>query len=270
MVTSLRFFQPKRFPRPQEHPGSALAQSTHLAQRMTAALLTSAALASGFVFTPMLTPATLAQETLLRTLTVSGQGQVSIPTTKARVSLGVDVQGTDAATVQQEVARRSTAVVELLRSRRVEKLETTGVQLSPRYSYENGQSEVIGYTGSNTVSFQVPTEAMGPLLDEAVNVGANQILGISFLADDATMESARQRALQQAVNDAQTQANTVLGALNLGPQEVVSIQINGANLPTPIPMPRQAELASTRADYSTPVIGGEQTVQASVTLQIRY
>jgi uncharacterized protein YggE len=80
-----------------------------------------------------------------------------VQTTKAEVSLGVDVQGSDAATVQREVAQRSTAVVELLRSRNVDKLETTGVQLTPNYNYENGRSEIVGYTGSNTVSFQVPT-----------------------------------------------------------------------------------------------------------------
>ena len=245
-------------------------QPGRMAQRFSAALLASAALASGFVFTPVFTPTAMAQETLLRTLTVTGQGQVSVQTTKAQVSLGVDVQGTDAATVQREVAQRSTAVVDLLRSRNVEKLETTGVQLNPRYSYENGRSEVIGYTGSNTVSFQVPTEAMGAILDEAVNVGANQIRGISFIADDAALDSARQRALREAVNDAQAQANTVLSALNLGPQEIVTIQINGANPPMPVPLPRRAEMASASADYSTPVIGGEQTVQASVTLQIRY
>lgn len=245
-------------------------RSSRRIQRLSAALLTSAALASGFVFTPVFTPTAMAQETLLRTLTVTGQGQVSVQTTKAQVSLGVDVQGTDAATVQREVAQRSTAVVELLRSRNVEKLETTGVQLNPRYRYEGGRSELIGYTGSNTVSFQVSTEAMGPILDAAVNVGANQIRGINFIAEDAALETARQQALRRAVNDAQTQANTVLSALNLGPEEIVTIQINGANLPMPVPMPRRAEMASAQADYATPVIGGEQTVQASVTLQIRY
>lgn len=240
-----------------------------LPQRITAAMLTSAALASGLVFSPSFTPIAMAQEIMMRTLTVSGQGEVSVPTTKAQVSLGVDVEGTDAAMVQQEVARRSAAVVELLRSRNVEKLETTGVQLSPRYNYENGRTELVGYNGSNTVSFRMPTEAIGALLDEAVDVGANQIRDISFIAEDSVLESARQQALRRAVADAQTQATTVLGSLNLSSQEIVSIQVNGANPPMPVPLPRRAEF-NMAADASTPVIGGEQTVNASVTLQIRY
>jgi uncharacterized protein YggE len=211
----------------------------------------------------------MAQETSIRTLTVTGQGQVSVQTTKTQVSLGVDLEGSDAAVVQRQVAQRTSAVVELLRSRRVEKLETTGLQLSPRYRYDNGQSQLVGYSGSNTVSFQMPTEAVGTLLDEAVKAGANQIRGISFIADDTALEAARQEALRRAVADAQAQATAVLGALSLRSQEVVSIEINGAMPPRPIPMARQVA-AAPAADMATPVMGGEQTVEARVTLQIRY
>ena len=239
-------------------------------RRFTAAALMSAALVSGLSFAPVWMPPAIAQEAVMRTLTVTGQGQESVPTTKTQVNLGVDVQGTDPAAVQREVAQRTTAVVELLRSRQVEKLETTGIQLSPRYNYENGRSEVIGYSGSNTVSFRMPTESVGTLLDDAVNAGANQIRGISFVADDDALEAARQRALAKAVDDAQSQANAVLGSLNLRSQEIVSIQINGASPPTPVPMPRARAEYAMAADAATPVVGGEQTVQAQVTLQIRY
>lgn len=233
------------------------------------ALALVVSLATPLLCSPVLTPPIMAQETNLRTLTVTGQGQQAVQTTKTQVSLGVDLEGTDAAVVQRQVAERTSAVVELLRSRRVEKLETTGLQLSPRYRYDNGQSQLVGYSGSNTVSFQMPTEAVGTLLDDAVKAGANQIRGVSFIADDTALEAARQEALKRAVADAQAQAAAVLGALNLRSQEVVSIEINGAIPPRPMPMARQVA-AAPAADMATPVMGGEQTVQARVTLQIRY
>ncbi len=68
---------------------------------------------------------------LPRTLTVSGKGKITIPTTLTQVRLGVEVQGKTAQEVQQQVAKRSQAVVELLKSRQVEKLETTGISLNP-------------------------------------------------------------------------------------------------------------------------------------------
>ena len=242
--------------------------SKPMPQRFAAAILASAVLTTGIALVPTMPRPAIAQEAAMRTLTVTGQGQELVPTTKAQVNLGVSVEGQNAETIQRQVAERSAAVVELLQSRNVEKLETTGIRLSPRYRYDNGESTVVGFTASNTVGFRVPNEEAGEIIDEAVNDGANQIQNISFIAEDAALDAARQEALRQATADAQTQANTVLNALNLGAEEIVSIQINGAN--RPMPLPRGAALASADSEVNTPVVGGEQTVQARVTLTIRY
>lgn len=214
----------------------------------------------------------LAQEKLIRTLTVSGRGVERIPTTLTEVRLGVEVQGKTAQEVQQEVARRSSAVVALLRSRnKVERLETTGISLNPVYSYNNNVQRLTGYSATNTVSFRLNTEQTGTLLDDAVKAGATRIDGVSFVAADAAIATAQQQALREATQDAQQQARTVLSTLELTPKEVVSIQVNAANPPQP-PMPlynRAADSLESRA-APTPVIGGEQQVEASVTLQISY
>lgn len=234
-------------------------------------LFTALSLGLGFVGLVNLsqTPPVIAQEKQMRTLTVSGQGTVNIPTSLSQVQLGVEVQGKTADEVQQEAAKRTSAVVELLRSRNVEKLETTGIRLNPNYTYRNDRQELTGYSATNTVSFRIPTESAGSLLDDAVKAGATRIDGVSFVASDGDIAAAQQQALRQAVQEAKGQADTVLDTLNLRQQEVVSIQINSTSTPPPQPyvMP-QAAMAAERA--STPVIGGEQQVQASVTLQIRY
>ena len=219
----------------------------------------------------MFTSPAIAQEQLLRTLTVTGQGTETIPTTLTLVQLGVEAQGRTAEQVQQEVARRSAAVVDLLRSRRVEKLETTGIRLSPDYSYDDGAQRLAGYSASNIVSFRIATEQAGNILDQAVQAGASRIDNVSFVAEDDAISAAQQVALRDATQDAQQQANTVLDALGLTPEEIVNIQINGASTPPPRPMPLASRIAEA-ADFAatTPVVGGEQTVRARVTLQISY
>ncbi|MCT7970342.1 SIMPL domain-containing protein [Laspinema sp. D1] len=208
-----------------------------------------------------------AQEQPSRNLTVTGQGIVSIPTTLTEVRLGVEVQGRTAQEVQQEVARRSQALVELLRSRNVEKLQTTGIQLNPLYrSNDNAAPTITGYSASNIVSFRLPTDRAGTLLDEAVNAGATRIDGVSFTAADAAMETARQQAIRAATQDALTQADTVLSELNLTRREIVKIQVNSA---TPYPQPMFSRMEAA-ADFSTPVIGGDREISASVTLEISY
>ncbi|WP_289501004.1 SIMPL domain-containing protein [Gloeocapsopsis sp. IPPAS B-1203] len=206
----------------------------------------------------------------MRTITVSGRGTESIPTTLTLVRLGVEVQGKTAAEVQQEAARRSSAVVALLKTRNVERLETTGITLNPVYSYTDNTQRLTGYSATNIVSFRIATERIGNLLDEAVKAGATRIDSVSFIATDSAIAQAQQQALREATQDAQQQANAVLNVLNLSPSEVVSIQINNAGTtpPPPIPLARQAAVADSVE--TTPVVGGEQQVEATVTLQIRY
>ena len=205
-----------------------------------------------------------------QTLQVTGQGIQSIPTTLTEVSLGVSVEAKTAQAAQQQAAKQSTAVVEWVRSQKVEKLQTTGISLSPVYDYSDNKQVLKGYQATNTISFRAPTESAGAIIDEAVNVGATRIDGVSFVADDAAVEAARQRALEAAVKDAQQQADTVLAALGLSRQAVASISIGSVSAPPPEfkPVATAARLAADEA--STPVVGQEQEINAQVTLLIRY
>ena len=214
---------------------------------------------------------------LTRTLTVSGKGDVTIPTTITQVSLGVQVQSKTAADVQQELARRSQAVVELLTSRQVEKLETSAISLNPNYSYKNDVQRLTGYSGNNIVNFRIDTQKSGNLLDEAIAAGATRIDGVSFVASESALAAAKQQAIKQASEDAKKQADAALTALNLSQQEVVSIQIDQANAPEPrsyrLPVGVKRSFQATEATpprIITPVVAAQQQVEATVTLEIRY
>jgi uncharacterized protein len=229
----------------------------------------------------MMTPSTVSAQlrpiasqpaSMLRTLTVTGQCTEKIPATLANVQLGVEAQGKTAQQVQQEVAKRSAAVVAFLKSRNVEKLQTTGINLNPQYDYNNGKQTLKGYQASNTVSFRVPTGQAGVIMDDAVKAGASRIDNVAFAATEQAIADAQKVALGKATKDAQAQGASVLSVLGLTPKEIVSIQLNGANVPPPVPyFAKTSSLEARTADASsTPVEGGEQSVQASVTLQISY
>lgn len=234
------------------------------------------------VLTLTLTNPVVAQEKLLRTLTVTGRGVESIPTTQTEVRLGVEIQGKTATAVQQEVTRRSSAVVELLRSRNVEKLETTGIRLNPIYRSEDNEQRITGYSGTNTVSFRTSTEQAGKLLDDAVTAGATRIDSVNFMASDEAIATAQKQALQEATQDAQQQADAVLSTVNLTRREIITIQVNGASLSPPTPIFTGRDRVESRLDdnFSAttklsgeaifPIVSGEQEVQASVTLLISY
>ncbi len=245
---------------------------SNLRDRFVVIFLTLGLLSTNFTNSALAQDRGQIQNMLLRTLTVSGRGVESIPTTLTEIRLGVEVQRKTITEAQQEAARRSEAVVSLLRSRpQVEKLQTTGITLNPVYSYNNNTQKLTGYIATNTVSFRVATEKIGMLLDDTVKVGATRIDGINFIATDSAISAAQQQALKKATQDAQQQANSVLSSLNLTAKEIVTIQINNTNVappPQPLFQDRTANLAE--AKVATPVIGGEQKVEASVTLQISY
>jgi hypothetical protein len=211
-----------------------------------------------------------AAEQIVSTLTVTGQGKEQVATTLTNIQLGVEIQGKTATEVQQQIAQQTDSLVEFLRSRQVEQLQTTGIQLQPIYDYRSDQRNLIGYRGVNTLSFRLSTEKVGNLIDKAVQAGATRIDNISFTADEEALANAQKQALQKAVQDAQAQADAVLQTLNLTSKAIISIQINGANLPRPLVVKAEAFSDRTNAQVSTPIIGGEQTVEASVTLQISY
>ena len=82
-------------------------------------------------------------------------------------------------------ARRSARVVAYLKTQQVDKLQTTGINLNPNYIYTNGSNpKISGYTATNSISFQVPTERAGTILDAAVKNGATRIDGVNFVAGD--------------------------------------------------------------------------------------
>jgi len=235
-------------------------------------VIASVGLLGGIVCQPV---PTLAEERnwMSHTLIVSGRGTVEIPKTVSQVSLGVQVQTDTSEQAQQEIARRSSRVVQLLKDNPdVKKLETTTISLSPRYNYRNGKQEIVGYTASNLVKFQIAPEKMGQLLDAAVTAGATRIDGMTMVASDAAIAAAQKAAIALASRDAQSQAEASLTALNLKQQEIVQIQIDNARVQPPQPpmMARMEADGMAASPPSTPVIAGEQQIEATVTLQIRY
>jgi uncharacterized protein len=246
-------------------------------RRSLAQTLSTVPLMLGLVALPVVTPILLAaqpaqaQSVTKRILSVSGRGVEKIPTTLARVNLGVQVEGKSAQQVQAEVARKSTAVVNLLKSRNVDELQTTGISLNPNYDYIDNRQVLKGYIGTNTVSFKVSNKEAGAILDDVVEAGASRIDGISFTATDEAIAAAEKLALKKATEDAQAQAQAVLSALGFQSKEIVGIQINGAAAPQPVIQQTMAfESAQRVAKDATPVIGGNQSVDGSVTLQIAY
>ncbi len=203
-----------------------------------------------------------------RILSVTGRGATSIPATLTQVKLGIEITGTSATTIQKDVANRATKVLQLLRQRQVSKLQTSYVTLTPNYSNESNLRQIVSYTATNSLTFRSPVTQAGEIIDDAIKTGATRVDGINSVPEDAAIDRAQSIAIQLATQDAQRQATSALSSLGLQQKAILGIQINNASRPSPAYA--QNLNRSSFNNKVTEIVGGEEEVEASVTLQISY
>jgi hypothetical protein len=239
---------------------------------MRKSILSALLLASLFVSTSVMA----GDDDNRRLVQVSGKGSVTLPATSATVQLAVEATARTAREAQTKVAGKASAVVAFLKAEKPESLYTSGISLNPQYDYQpDGKPPVLrGFTASNSVTARLPVDKAGKVLDGAVQAGATSIQSLTFDADDARIREARLEAIRKAVTDARTQADAALDALGEKADSVDSIAI-AADSFVPQPVLYKAErmmamAADGGAAPSSPVMGQEQKVEVSVTLQVRY
>jgi uncharacterized protein YggE len=210
-------------------------------------------------------------------LTVNGRGEVRVENTIAVVQLGFEAAGPDNAEVRADVSKRSAAVVAALKEEKIERLQTTAINIRPQFDY--GQStagnkrqapKITGYIGQVTVSFSAPVEEAGQIISSALSLGANSVANMSTEPTITARRAAEDEALKLAAKDAEDQAKALLSALQLEWAGVLSINATGQP-PGPSPMPRMMMAEAAMSDSpNLGVEGGETVIIREVTMQVRF
>lgn len=200
-------------------------------------------------------------------LDIVATGEVSAVPDIATIGAGVVTQSPTAAAAMADNARRSAATVAAIRKAGVadRDIQTTAINLSPQYRYENDQPPVItGYQASSRVSVRFrDIKAAGPILDSLVTAGANQIDG-PFLTIDKPqplLDEARGRAIATA----RARAELYARAAGLQVKRIVAISEGSFDMPTP-PMPMLQMRAESKAAADTSIEAGEQRLAISVSV----
>ena len=208
-----------------------------------------------------------------RILTVSAQSSVEIPTTHARITIMIEARGKTPKEAQSSIARRSNPVLDFLKSEEVEKLQTSGLSLTPIFESRqkrpdiwNSRNEIVGYSAQWTTSFEVTVERAGEIADAVIKKGADRISSFQLKAMDQAVESARTEALSRAAKLARDRGIAVLGSLGYELVEIVHIQVHNTG---PI-YPMRAMSMSADAAPTTAIEGGMQKIPGSVQLEISY
>lgn len=183
------------------------------------------AVKEGFIFKESLVPE--------RTITVQGRGEVSAAPDAAVLLITVVSEDVEAASTQQSNSQRANAIYTMLSGLGIEKkdIQTTQYNLEPVYSYvENRPPNLTGFRLSQTISVKVKNfDKMGPILAEAVKLGANRTDGPFFEISDP--EQYRNQARKAAFAQAKARALSQADAAEVKLGNLISFQEMGANPP---------------------------------------
>lgn len=210
-------------------------------------------------------PALAMAEELLRTLVVTGEGQVSVEPDMAVLNLGVSHEAMTAKAAMDATSQEVGEVLETLAAAGLEgrDVQTASVSLSPRWDHRNRDEppRVVGYVASNTLTIRVrDLGELGGVLDRVVGSGANQMNGLSFTL--AEPRPAQDQARVRAVEDALAKARLLADAagVTLGP--IRQLSEGGGRGPAPEMLQRGA----MAMEASVPIATGEVDVRAMVTV----
>jgi uncharacterized protein YggE len=206
-------------------------------------------------------------DSVQRTIHVSGTGQVNAEPDVGLITVGVETQAEEASAALSQNSQQMQAIIDALLEADIpqENIQTRVVQLSPRYDTGSSQAgqpsgppEIIGYTATNLAEVRVTNlDNLGQVLDSAAQAGANRISNIQFEVSDPAdlMDQAREAAWADALHKAEQL--TSLADEDLG--AVLQVQESSQ---TPGPIISRGPVIEQAA--SVPVEAGTQTITVNL------
>lgn len=205
----------------------------------------------------------------LKILTVSGTGELDVVPDRARLTLGVMAERKTAKEAQAAMAEDLDRVVKAFKSQGIEEkdMRTMGLHLEPVYDYRpEGPPRLNGYRASSNIAITTSKlDAVGDLLDLAVQSGANTVQGVEFVLKD--QEKAKEEALDKALADARKKADQVASKTGVKIKETKSVTVLDSSPEQPYPIYLRSAKAMDTAASPTPILPGQMKFAVQVEVQ---
>jgi len=207
-----------------------------------------------------------------REITVTGTGDVTAIPDIATISLGLTTGPQPSAERALSIlSSRFDGVVSSLGKAGIEDddIKATNISLNPEYDYNEGQRKLRGYTATESVRVKIrDLDTTGQVIAAATGEGINQVGGLSFDIDDASLLEAE--AQETAIEDAKEKAARLARALGAQLGEVKSFSAsNGSVPPSPIYARAFAEDETSAAGPPVPAGSQDITTTVSITYSLR-
>lgn len=236
---------------------------------MIALLLTWGALHSGVASAQQPAPQ---PNTPLRSLSVSGEGKVSVEPDEATVRFGVVTRHDDAEEARSRNATASKEAMNAVRALGIpeRKIRMETLRLNPYHDYNPStqRHEELGYEAERAVVVEIDDlEKLPDLVAQVVQKGANRLYGVEYGFSDRS--AAINEALEKAVANARQKANVLASSLGVNIGRPLQVSEQSFDFPRPMMHMEMRAVAKDMAQAAPEpeaYAPGEIEVRASIQL----
>lgn len=205
-----------------------------------------------------------------RSVSVSGQGEVSVKPDRARLSVAVDRINQEPQAAEAEVNKVVRAYLAELRKLGLTEaqISTAGISLNPEYVWDEAlrQNRITGYRARRDIQLVVEKlDLVGDLILSATRSGINQVSPPSL--ESSQGKALSRKALVAAVEDARSKAKLVADTLGVKLGAVRMVSAQDGDIPRPVmakAMMMRADAANESGNAQMGFEAGEIKVNASV------
>lgn len=210
-----------------------------------------------------------------RTVSVDGQGEVSVQPDRAQLSVAADALDPDLKTAESKVnaiVRAYLAEAKALGAKD-EEISTAGININPEYVWDDKQKQqkLVGYRARRDITVTVSKlDTLGDFVLRATKAGINHVS--SPVLESSKADSLRREALAKAAIDARDKARLLADTLGMKLGAVRTLSANDSEARPPVPMVMMKAAAFSEAsdaggNSEMGFAGGEIKYKASASAQ---
>ncbi|MGM0399254.1 MAG: SIMPL domain-containing protein [Halobacteriota archaeon] len=201
------------------------------------------------------------------TITVSASGEAQAQPDKAVLRMAVEADDTDVTEARSTVAEDVSSVKEALAEMGIDEdqIRTTDYRIyeDDRRDRTTDEDSQPVYRVRHVLTVDVnETDQVGEVIDTAVDAGVTSVHDVRFTLTSETERTLKNEALENAMDDADTQAGTLAGSADLQIDGVSTVETGSSGVPRPV----YAMEAAADGDAATDISSGPVTVSAQVTV----
>ncbi|NDI36563.1 SIMPL domain-containing protein [Chengkuizengella sediminis] len=213
------------------------------------------------------------QTTNSNSITVSGNGELTVEPDVAFVTVAIETKGDTAKNSQEENAKIVKEVENVISDTfklKKEDIQTIRFNVYPKYQYKENQAPVLlGYETNHSLKITYrDIQQIGKLLDDLTKAGVNRVDNIQF--DTEKSDEYELAAIEKAMKNAKKKAEVIAKAENKNIKGIIHVVQGNPTFSNPISPYALTEAEFSMDNNNTSISSGQIKITTNVSVQYEF